>query len=258
MSNDLEVSYGVSDLIHIDQIVARTKRRLQLSDVSDYDADIELFINEAAGSLRSKPNFIKKNCRLEIINGKAKIPRGFKKMNGLRMIIDAPVMTADTNTANIFNTTNAFWNQPIYLEQTFLTNCQNEPNSFPSQIPIVGFVPSIEIVGGFINFPIPCPFDACVLSWEGYAISGESCILELHPAYERGFSEYAVYMMLQTYWQINSEDPRRENRVQDALNTWTAQRAMLVSDGFADDAERNKFQFKRMLNALLQFQNNPQ
>ncbi len=252
---NIEASYGYYSSIPISQVVARTKVRLQLRDVSDYDGELELWINEACASLGSHYSFIKKNCRIEIVNGKSKLPHGFKKLLGLRTIPVVPTTSTNTNTANIFNTTLPWAGEQLYLETTFLTNCQSEISTLSSGIPIYNISGSIEIVSGYVNFPIPCPFEAAVISYMGFA-TGEDCVLEVRAAYERALSEYAYGMFLQTYPQNwLPEWGNRENAIDRAMNTWVAQRGKIIADGFADDWELNKYQMKRLLNALLQSQN---
>lgn len=254
MSDTPQPAYGYFETIPIEQVVARTKVRLQLKEISDFDGEIELFINEALASLGTKYNFIKKNCRIEITDGKARLPRGFKKLLGLRTIPVVPTTTLNTNTANIFNTTLPWAGEQLYLETTFLANCQSDPSILSSGIPIYSLSGSIEIVGGMVNFPIPCPFEAAVISYMGYATT-EDCVMEVKAAYERALSEYAVWKMLSTYEQIKSEDRNREARLIEAHEDWVLQRKKIVSDGFADDWELNKYQMTRLLNALLQGQN---
>lgn len=248
MSHTPEVSYGYNELIPMSQVVARTKVRLQLKDSTDFDGEIELFLNEALASLGTKFNFIKKNCRLTIENGKCKLPRNYHQIIGVRPVYTQPV---STNNANLFNTVVPFIPETIYISQPFLSDCQDYSPATVNLCPLVG---TMEIVGGYLRFPLPCLYDEVIISYTGYATT-EDCVMEIAAAFERGISEYAVWKMLSTYEQIKSEDPRREMRLQEAKQDWIAQRAKIVGDGFANDWEVNKYVIKRMFNALLQDQN---
>lgn len=253
--NTPEIAYGYHQNIPIEQVIARTKVRLQIKDVADYDDEIAMFINEGLSSLGTKFNFIKKNCKIEIINGRGKLPRNLTKLLGVRMVVEQVNNASDTNNANIFTTISPFWDEMLYLSRTFLEDCKNEPGLIPNRINVAEFLPSMEIVGGYIRFPIPTPFTHAIISYMGYATT-QDCIMEIKAAYERGISEYAYSMMLQSYPQLwLPEWGNRENAIERALNTWVAQRAKIVSDGFAEDLQLNKYTVKRMLNALLQQQN---
>lgn len=246
-----EIKYGEKDLIPISQIVARTKVRLQLKSITDYDDEIEMFINEAAAGLGTKPTFVKKNVQLKITDGRAKLPNGFKKLLGVRMV-QPPLQVPLQN--NIWNTQNPVFGDLVYMERTWINSCVAE------NIGSVGFLDSVvEISGGYLIFTIPCPFEFCFLAYEGYATNDcDGGILELAASYERCLSEYSYTMMLQTYPQLwNQEWGNRESAVGRSYNIYAEQRSKIIGDAFATDYENNKYMFKRILHALLQNQNNP-
>ncbi len=62
--------------IPISQIVASAKMRCRIEDGSE-DIFLERYANEGARHFDSLSTFIKKECTLEVINGKAKLPVGF-------------------------------------------------------------------------------------------------------------------------------------------------------------------------------------
>lgn len=248
-----EVKYADNDLISIKQIVARTKVRLQLTAITDYDAEIELFINEAAAALGTKPTFRKKNVKLAIVDGKAKLPKGFKKLHGVRMVAP-PLPEASIAASNsIWTTQNPVFGDLIYLERTWIEQCVTDNINGAQVSDIDGIV---EVSGGYLRFPIPCPFAFCFLSFDGYATNDcDGGILELAPRYERGLSEYSYSMLIQTYPQLYPPEwGNRELAIQRSYSIWVAQRDKIVSDAFADDFQKNKYQVKRILHALLQNQ----
>ena len=246
-----EIKYGTTDLIPISQVVARTKVRLDLKDITDYDDEITLFINEAAMSLKAKPAFRKMNCKIPIDDcGNTQLPPGFKKLHGIRMCIQSP-QTLTNNITYPFNSTGDM----IYLEQTYFSEFQNTTNiqNGNNIQPILGVM---EIIGNMIKFPLPCPFTHCIISYDGFVVDPCDGIMEMHPQYERGFSEYSRAMMLDTHNSLWTGNPNMLSKsIQDSMMTWVQQRKMLVSDAFADSFDNNKYMIKRVLHSLLNDQN---
>jgi hypothetical protein len=246
--NSPAIAYG-NDTIHIDQIVARVKTRLQIRDISDYDKDVELFINEAGYSLGAKAIFIKKNCRMEISCGRVTLPKGLKKPYGVRPIIDDCQVTLPVNSIWV----GQGWNQDLlYLDQTFFDTCQNE---FPTGCSTYNLNEIYQQQGSQLVFPIPNYFTHAIISYSGYLTDCEG-LLEMKAKYERPFGEYAYQMMLRTYPQLwLPEWGNRETAIDRAERDWVAGRMNIISDGFADDWEQNHFTIKRILHSLLQNQN---
>jgi hypothetical protein len=244
-----EIKYGSVDTIPIKQVVARTKRRLQLVG-TDRDADVELFINEAGATLGAKPTFRLKNCRVEIdSSGRAKLPCGFKRLHGVR--VEITDTTTQTTTNPIFPLNPC--GDMLYLEKPFFEACGSNENIACK--PLIG---SIQIVGNQIVFPIPCPFTHATISFDGYATSeSDGGILEMHPSYERGFSEYSRAMMLSTYPNLwNPEWGSRQAEIDLSFRIWATEYHALNSDAFSDSFQVNNYMVKRILGSLLMEQNN--
>jgi len=257
--NTPAVSYGFYEPISIEQIRARTKVRLQLKEITDYDAEIDTFINEAGASLGSMHTFIKKNCKLEINDqGEACLPKGFKKFLGVRLlsaVSEAPTVPPASVNSIYTSQSPLYLGDQVYLERTFLDDCREE---FGQNQNVNNFQGVVEIIGNTIRFPLPCESTHAILSYQGYAVNEkDNCILIMHAGYERCFSEYAVALMLRTYWQIRAEDRGREREIERAMGEYIEQRKKIISEGFATSFEQNKFTIKRVLHSLLQNQNNP-
>ncbi len=239
-----EPKYGAVDLISIEQIVSRTKVRLNIQEISDFDDEIEMYINEAAVTLGTKPTFRLKNCRIAIDEcAKGTLPNGFKKFHGVRMVYEPNVQ--QTTTIPFFPLDNC--GDMLYLEQPYFQQCENQNCQ-----PILG---SIQIIGNKIQFPIPNPFTHAVISYDGYAVGCDG-ILEMHPAYERGFSEYARAMTLDTYNYLYKGEPAMlRETINRSFQIWATEYHALTSDAFSDDFQVNNYMVKRILGALLQSQN---
>lgn len=248
-----QVEYGSVDLISIDEIVARTKVRLGIKDISDYDAEIEMFINEAASKLKAKPTFVKKDCKIEICDGRAKLPKGFKEIHSVLPLYDNPNCITDGRPFRIHE----LWCGPlIYAENNYITECRNELKQHKFNWRVAPIVGTMQIQGSYLTFPIPCKYTHVLISYDGYAVDKETGILEMHPDYEKGFSEYARAMMLDTYnFLYNGEPHMLASTIERSMKIYIGERWDLVGQAFADDMKRNKYMVKRILHGLLQDQN---
>jgi hypothetical protein len=250
------IKYGLTATIPIEQVVARTKVRLGVKDLSDYDDEIIMFINEGLSSIGDIASFIKKNCKLDIVNGIANLPHDFKRLYGVRLLPPATSAVVQNQPVNSVYTSQQSlgWQQDqVYLERTFLDECRNE---FGDSSNTTGLQGIMEIVGKQLRFPIPCEAEECVIAYLGYN-TGDDCLLEIHPMYERCISEYCVGMILKTYPTLY---PAKENRwiaINDAMNTYAAQRQKIIAEGFATSWDLNRYSVKRILHSLLQNQNSP-
>ncbi len=114
--------------IPLTQIIASAKMRLRIGDSSDDDIFIERYANEGARHFDSLNTFIKKDCELEIVNGKAKLPNGFYQM----------LSVSPFNSGNF-----------LYVDTPFLTSCGVRiPNNFISSHGL------FQIQDGYIYFSV--------------------------------------------------------------------------------------------------------
>lgn len=97
----MKIQDGDYSHITIDQIISSAKMRLRIESGDD-DIFIERYANEGARHFDSLNTFIKKDCELEIINGKAKLPNGFYQM----------LSVSPYNSGNF-----------LYVDIPFLRNC---------------------------------------------------------------------------------------------------------------------------------------
>ena len=69
---------GYEDTISVDQVIASIKMKLGIPNISDYDVELEVFINEGIRHLSTNQLFVKKPCVLELEDGKARLPSGYR------------------------------------------------------------------------------------------------------------------------------------------------------------------------------------
>ncbi len=117
------------DYTHItmDQIISTCKMRLRIES-SDDDIFLERYANEGARHFDSLSTFIKTDCELEVVNGKAKLPNGFYQM----------LSVAGCGVGDY-----------LYVDTPFLNNCGvSVPNNFVSSHGM------FQIQDGYIYFGI--------------------------------------------------------------------------------------------------------
>ena len=74
---------GLYNTVSIQQIISSAKMNLRIES-SDDDIFFVRLANEGARHFDSLDTFIKRNCRLTINDGKAKLPNGFVQLLALR------------------------------------------------------------------------------------------------------------------------------------------------------------------------------
>ncbi len=111
--------------ITLSQIVSSAKQRLRIES-SDEDIFLERYANEGARHFDSLSTFVKRDCEIEIVNGKGRLPNGFYQMLSL---------------------TDCSGNGPIYVDMPFLQGC-----NLPLQNNWIDGVGSYQIQDGWIYF----------------------------------------------------------------------------------------------------------
>lgn len=75
---------GIYDYIEIDQVLASVKGDVGIMSETVYDPSFDRWINDAVAQMDTCDFYVKKPCLLTIECGKAKLPKGFRRLLGLR------------------------------------------------------------------------------------------------------------------------------------------------------------------------------
>lgn len=200
--NEIVTAAVGEEIISIDQVVASTKMVLRLSAITDYDAMIEEFVNEGAGKINSGSVLIQKVKLLEIIDGKVKLPKGYKEWIAVKMIPDSiqPSTVSDVNFTTLTVNTG---NDMLYLNKSYLNACGLTGVNNP-MMPLGN---TFQIEQGYIvlTFPLPDGVSRVLLGYEGHNVDNNG-LYYVHAKMEIGLRAYAADRMLTTYPEIWPRD----------------------------------------------------
>ncbi len=104
--------------IGINEVVARAKVQLLLTNTSDYDNFLEMAIFEAMGSLGLLSQLVKDECPLNVTDGIADLPKNFIKLIAVRADVNVDPDSNDPITSQ-FSQCGIL----LYADTPFLTSC---------------------------------------------------------------------------------------------------------------------------------------
>lgn len=248
---------GTFDVIEIDQVIAAVKMQLDLESITDYDAKIEYFVNEAAGKIDSNRLYVKKPVILDIVNGKAKLPKGFAEIVAIRLICETdhnhPIAfdMDDINNVDINNLPRSNTmvmnpsprqNELIYVDQKFLGDCHGA-----SVIPRE----TVEIDSGYLFITQPSAVTKVELAWKGMHCDEYGLFVVLSD-WEECMREYATYKMLEirpNLWNKQFFQFYRDAKDNHYAN-YVAAKGKIISVDAKREFEANKYMIKRCYQAI--------
>jgi hypothetical protein len=214
--------------ISVDEVIARTKMQLKLSDTSNDDF-IEVLINEGLKHLDTLSITRKFQKCLCIENGKAKLPCNFVKLLGIRY----KTTNYDGKPINV---------SPVYIDKNFLRSC-NVPDSTLEVYDSLD--DSFQINGGYIYFSSLTEVQEAEIAYLGSNVD-ENDRMVFYEDYERALKAYACYQFtlafIENYNQYVVEMYKRE---------WVAQKNWVRGKDAVDEFNKTKFQMGKIFNALL-------
>lgn len=234
---------GYEDTISVDQVIASTKMKLGIPNISDYDVELEVFINEGIRHLSTNQLFVKKPCVLELEDGKDRLPSGFRKLLGVRYLPPVTVVGVSGIECPLTSCL------PIlYIDKRFAAGCGCDNLNRTED-----FISSCEIRDGWIYFTrSPNDGSRVEISYMGFA-TGDDCNLLIHPDYERALSAYARYNLLNAYPHI--KEPHSMNLADKAYMEWKAQKDWVKGIAARQNFDNNKYYIKRIYKAWFMLQN---
>ena len=197
------MSAGVYDIVTIDKVIAGAKMALDLENVTDYDDKLEYYCNEAAGNIDSGRLYIKKPCWIDICDGKAKLPKGFVEIIGIKPVgHEYHGYSFDFNLDDINDIdfdqvprNNTIVRDPhghnrefLYMERKYMGDCDGA-HEFSRE--------TVEINDGYLWFTHPHAYKKLLLLYMGTNCD-EYGIYIIYSDWAEAMREYAVYKMLQT------------------------------------------------------------
>lgn len=200
--------------ISIDEVISRVKMQLRLTNTTEWDDYFEVVIEEGLRSLRPLSMYKKNQCNIEVVNGKAKLPKGFCQLLGLRY--NMPVVNGTNPATNCVTA--------LYVDSKFLSNCGCTDIQ---DGPIFDYYNGFQIVKNYIVWNTNIDDTTMTLAYYGFNIN-EKGRLVIYEDYERALSAYACYQYALSWPDKYSQ------AVMDRYNqTWVNQRAKLRGEDVA-------------------------
>ena len=242
------------EIITIDQVIHSTKQALRLMAITDYDSQIETYINEGAGKIDSKSTSIQKPVLLEVCDGnRVKLPKGYKNWLAVRLVPDSTLPSVQAAADFTTLTVNASYDL-LYLNKDYLNSCGLTGINNP-MLPLSN---TFQIVQGYIilTFPLPDGVNHVLLGYEGWNVDSNG-LMYLAAKMEVGLRAYACAMMLTIYPEIWNKEYMNfyGQTVERWDRSWRLEFSKIIGDDAVKQFISSRYAIKRVFGALLWDQN---
>lgn len=214
--------HGRYETISIEEIVAGAKMQLRLTNTSEFDDFLTLYVNEGTRNLNCLSLFVKNQCNLEIIDLKSKLPDGFQQLLGLRF---STTTAGDTVFQNM-----------LYVDRRYINT--SVPNT-------TNYEDTFQIRNGFIHYNSDINATEATLVWLGLNID-EFDRLVVYADYERALRAYACYN-----YALAFHEDFKESTTQRYENTWKAQKSYIKGNDVLNDFKNRKYEMSKIFKAFL-------
>lgn len=217
------------DTITVDEVIARAKMQLRISNTTEHDLFLEVLAEESLRRLSPLDMYIKRMCKLEVVDRKAKLPKGFYKLIGLRYV--DPTVTGDA------------CNFALYVDSGFLSDCECDTSIATSSF-VRDQNQGFQIVGNYIHFNQDIGITEATLAFIGMNYN-DSDRLIVYERYEVAMAFYLCYMFALSFpFEYNQNTIDRFNR------QWVAQRAKVRGEAAASQFQFDKREVQNAFTAL--------
>jgi len=214
--------------ISVEEIIASSKMQLRISDTTEHDDYIDMIIQEGIRHLGTLSIFKKRQCDIEIIDLKSRLPKGFHRLLGLRF--------TKTNTIG-----NIRCFTLLYVDKKFLSDVGCAVNSTN----IRNFNQGFQIQHGFIHFNSDIEATEATLAFLGLNLDENGNII-IYEDYERALRNYACYQFTLAY-----SEQFKEATIERYKREWMSQKGWIKGNDAINDFQNNKFEIQKSFNALL-------
>jgi hypothetical protein len=217
----------ISKQITLGDCVSRAKMQLGLASTSDNDIWFETLADEAAKHLQCLSIYVKKQCNVEIENGKFKLPCGFGRFIGMRFC----------------DSDNGAFLEGIYADLKFLTldcGCSGEEVSNFSNYNTL-----FEIIDDYAHFHTSPPSDNATISYIGLNVNDDGMLI-VYEKYER-----AIWNYICTNYADQNPEKIPGRTAAKYHETWKSQKAWLKGEDTKDNFEQTKKQIREWVKGLV-------
>lgn len=225
--------------ISIDEVIARVKPQLRISNTSEYDLYLTMIISEALRHLDAVSLYVKRQCTLDIVDNKAELPIGFMKLIAMRFIGTTLVNQVING---VMQQVSVPYSQRIYyVDKQFLND-----SSIPNSQLLCNFNNTAQIINNYLVFNSDSVLTGTVeLAFMGLNVDENGQIL-IYEEYERALASYACYMFTLAY--PNELGVGISDR---HYGVWVAQKAWIKGGAFKDQFQQNKLEIAAAICALV-------
>lgn len=222
---------GIYNTIGIEQIIARAKAQLRLTNTSEYDDYFTMMSYEALGSLNALSQLTKKSCPLHFTDSVAELPKDFVRYLAVRIDV-APDTDADPISAQL-NGCQSF----LYADTNFLCDCDCDCTGVSQG----GF----QIQNGYIHLNSEIDVLSAHLAYLGLNVdeNGKSVILE---KYERALASYCCWKFTMSW-----NEQFNQYIIDEYKQEWMAQRGKIIGQDAAQSFQNAKREIQDIWKAML-------
>ena len=223
---------GKYEEIAYEAVIAETKSMCNLENTSDYDQFLEVQIDEAMRSINDLTTYEKKTCTLQIIDGRAQLPKDFIRLYGARFLSNGNCQTIP------------------YIEREFISSCGCEA------YPVWGSGGGgYEITAGTIVFhePISEGYDEVNIGYLAKRTDeqGRALMLLRHARAAKAYAASRFYQKM-----APAQDTPYKGRLFLDMSRqykfeYAQQKAHLIGKAHEENFEENKRQISRAFNAWI-------
>lgn len=221
--------------IGIEEIITSAKMQLRLQNTSEYDDYLDMKIREGARHLCALSIFQKRQCSLEINDGKAKLPKGFFRLLGARFknltVTVDDITTIQTGCSRI-----------LYVDKAFMNDCNCNTTDTAT---ILDYSQGFQIVGDIIHVGSAITAEAIEVAYLSFNTDDSGNII-FYEDYERALSNYACYQ-----YCLSFSENFNQYVVNEYKQTWISQKNWIKGSDVANAAQQDKRGIQAVFNALV-------
>jgi len=219
----MHVQSGRYETITVNEVVASAKMQLRLTNTTEFDDFLTLYVNEAVRNLNALSLFTKKQATIEIIDLKSRLPDGFQTLLGLRF---SKTTAGDTVFQNM-----------LYIDKKYI----NDPNKLNTS----DFQDTFQIQNGFIFYNSDVDATEATLAYMSLNIDDFGHLI-VFADYERALRAYACYKYALAFYE-----DFKESTTQRYENEWKAQKRYIKGSDVLNDFKNRKYEMSKIFKAFL-------
>ena len=216
--------------ISVEEIIASCKMQLRIDHDNSHDDYLDMMIQEGIRHLSALSIFKKRQCDIEIVDLKSRLPKGFHRLLGLRF---KRKTSPNSTTETCFTL--------LYVDKKFLSDAGCTVNSTV----IRNFNQGFQIQHGFIHYNSDINATEATLAFLGLNLDEDGNII-IYEDYERALRNYACYQFTLSY-----SEQFKEATIERYKREWMSQKGWIKGNDAINDFQNNKFEIQKSFNALL-------